>query len=108
MDNPITGLDDDAMDTSETLTGKRERAPVADVMGLDIPTQSEDKKGRLGDPHVALATEKEVAKEHAQWRQSDMKNKIDTQTRMEPGASFVLDAGGLCHLRGLRKGAIVF
>ena len=62
-DNPITCLDDDAMDTSETLAGKGERAPVEGVMDSDIPTQAAGRKSRLGDLHLACETEG-----HAQWR----------------------------------------
>ena len=35
-------------------------------------------------------------------------DKIDTQNRMDPGASFILDGGDRRHLRGLRRSAIVF
>ena len=83
-------LDDDAIYTSETLTGERERAPAAGV----LPTQSVAKKGRFGDRHLAFVTDKEAAKAHAQRWRPDMKEKIDTQTRMDPGASLVLGGGG--------------
>ena len=43
---------------------------------------------------MAFVTDKEVVKEHAQWRQPEMKAKIDTQTRMDPGAPFLVDGGG--------------
>ena len=62
--------------------------------GSDIPIQSVDKKGRLGDLHLAFVTDEEVVKEHAQWWRSDMKGKIDTHTRMDPDASVVLGSGG--------------
>ena len=91
---PLTRLDDDAMDTSETPTGRRERAPVEGVMGSGIPTQSANRKSRSGDLRLAIVTGKEVAKGHAQCRRTEMKDKIDTQTRMDPGASFFLDGGG--------------
>ena len=42
------------MGTSETLTGKRERAPVEGVMDSDAPAHSIDKKSRLGDRHPAF------------------------------------------------------
>ena len=35
--NPITCLDDEAADTSETLTGKRGRAAAEGVVGSDTP-----------------------------------------------------------------------
>ena len=65
-------MGDDAIDTSETLTGKREREPVERAMGSDVPMQSVEREGRLGDLHLAFVTEKEVAKEHAQRWRSDM------------------------------------
>ena len=63
-------------------------------MDSDISIQSADKTGTLGDLHLALVVSKEVAKERAQWRRSDVKDKIDAQTRMDPGASLVLGSGG--------------
>ena len=54
------------MDTSETLTGKRERAPSEGVMNSDTPTQSIDKESRLGEFRPAFVIDKEVAKRHAQ------------------------------------------
>ena len=82
-DHPITCSDEDAIDTSETLTGKRGWTPAEGVMDSDVPTQSVDKRIMLGDLHLAFVTDKDVVKERAQWRRSDMKDKIDTQTRME-------------------------
>ena len=82
------------MDTAETSTGKRERAPVEKVADSDIPTQAIDKKSRLGDAHLAFVMDKQVAKEHAQWLQPEMTEKIDTQTRKNPGATFVAGGGG--------------
>ena len=72
------------------MAEKRERADVAGAMDSNTPTQSIDKKSRLEDPHVACAMEKEVARE----REKVMKDKIDTQTRMDPGASLTADGGG--------------
>ena len=77
-------------------------------MGSGILTQSADTKNRSGSPHVAFVTDQEVVKEHAQWRRSDTKEKIETKTRMDPAASSVLDGGGQCYLRGLRNSATVF
>ena len=62
-------------------------------MDSDIPTQSADRQSRLGDLHLAFAMDKGVAKEHAQWRRSDMKDKIVTQTRKDPGISSVMGGG---------------
>ena len=59
-------LDEDVMDTSETLAGKRERAPAEGVMDSDIPTHSIDTKCRLGNLHFAFVMDKDVVKGHAQ------------------------------------------
>ena len=56
-DDPSTSLDEDAMETPETLAGSRERAPAEGVMGPDIPAQSID-NGRLRDLHLACEMEK--------------------------------------------------
>ena len=96
------------MDILETLAGKRERAPVVGVMDSDVPTRSIDKRSRLGDLRLVFATDKEVVKEHAQWRQPEMKEKIDTQTRTDHGARFLVGGGGRRCLRGLRKSATGF
>ena len=93
-DDPSTSLGGDAMDSSETLAGKRERAPLEGVMDSETPTQSIDKRSRIGDLHLAFVMGKEVVKEHAQWRQSELEEKIDTQNRLDPGASVFLDGGG--------------
>ena len=37
------------------------------VMGSDIPIQSADKKGRLGDLHLAFVTDKAEVNGHARW-----------------------------------------
>ena len=68
-DTPLTLLDTtlggDFMDASETLTGKRERAPAGGVADSDVPGQSVSKKCRLGDLHLAVVMDKDVAQEHA-------------------------------------------
>ena len=69
------------MDTSETLPAKRERAPAEGAMASDVPSQSVDKKCRLGDHRLAFLMDKELVKEHAQRWRSDMKDKIGAQTR---------------------------
>ena len=68
----------DSMETSDILAQERERAPADRVMDSDTPTQSADKKSRLGELHLAVMTNKEVVEEHAQWSRSEMKEKIDT------------------------------
>ena len=57
-DDPFTFVVEDATDTSGTLAGKRERAPVEGAMDSDIPTQSIGKKSRLEDLHLAFAMKK--------------------------------------------------
>ena len=69
------------MDTSETLTGKREQAAVEGVMDSDIPTRSVDKKSRLGRRHLPFVMDKEVTKEYAQWWRSDAQEKVYIQRR---------------------------
>ena len=59
----------------------------------DIPSQSAEKTSRRGDLHSAFVSVKDVVKGHAQWWRSDAREKIDTQTRKDPGASFI--AGGM-------------
>ena len=53
-----------------------------------------EKKSRLRDLHLASVMDKEVLKEHAQWWQPAMREKIDTETRMDPGAPLMVDGGG--------------
>ena len=91
--DPSTSLGGSAMDTSETLAGTRERAPVVGVMDSDIPTQSSEKKSRLGDLHLAFVMNQEVVKERAQWRRPELGEKIETYTRLGPGASVFVGGG---------------
>ena len=48
----------------------------------------------MGDPHLAFAAGKDVVKKHAQWRHFEMKEKVDSQSRKDPGAPFVIGGGG--------------
>ena len=84
---------DDA-DTSETITGKRERALVEGVMDSDIPSHPSGKKCRLGDLHMASVAEKEVVAKRAQWWHSKMKGGKDTRPRKDPRAPPVMDREG--------------
>ena len=93
-DDPSTSSDEDAMDTSETLAGKGERAPVAGVMDSNIPALSIGKKSRLGDLHVASVMDEEEVRELARRRRPEIKAKINTQTRVGPGASGIVGGGG--------------
>ena len=51
---------------SDTIAGKRGRAPRDEELDSDIPAQSSGKRRREGDLHPAFVAEKKVAKEHAQ------------------------------------------
>ena len=82
------------MDTSQTFTREHERALGEGVMVSDIPTQSIDEKSRLTDLHLASVGDENVVKEHAQWRQPEMKVKNNTQNRTVSGSSFMADGGG--------------
>ena len=82
------------MDTPETANGQRERAPVEGVVDSDIPTQSLGKKRRVGDLHLALVAAWEVVKEHAKWWHFEMGEKIDAQSKKDPGAPSGVDGGG--------------
>ena len=43
---------------------------------------------------MPIDTDNEAAEGHAQWWHSDMKEKIGTQARKEPGAPFIMESGG--------------
>ena len=53
-----------------------------------------EKQFRLGDLHPAFVKDKDADKGHAQWWRSDMKDKIDTETRKDSGASPAMVGGG--------------
>ena len=82
------------MDTPETISGRRGRAPVEGVMDSDIPTQSLGKKCRMGDLHLAFV---------AKWRHLEMEAQIAAQSRQDPGVPFVVGGRGPRYLRGLLK-----
>ena len=63
-------------------------------MDLDVSSQSVVKKCRMGDLLLSSVADKDVVKGHAQWWRSDMKEKVDAQTRKDPGTSFARDGGG--------------
>ena len=52
--------------------------------------------------------DKEMVKEHAQWRQPEFTEKIDTQPCRAPGAPLLVDGGARFYLRGLLESATVF
>ena len=52
-------LDKDAMDASDTVAGKRNRAPAEGATDSNTPTQSIDKKSRLRELRLALGMAKE-------------------------------------------------
>ena len=97
-DNHPTLLDpsmgSDATDPSETPTGQRGRAPVEGRMDTGAPSEAVGKKCRCGDLRLALVMDMRVVRGHARRWRSDTKDKIDMQTRKDPGASFLMDSGG--------------
>ena len=92
--DPSASLGEGATDASETLAGKRARAPVEGVMDSDTPIQAIDKRSRLGEHHLAFVMDKEVLREHVQRWQRAFEEKIESQTRSAPGASIFVDRGG--------------
>ena len=88
---PVRG---DDMDTWETVSGKRKRAPVEGAKNSDISPQSLGTECRVGDLHLPLVADKEVVKEHAQWWRFERKEKLDTDSGNDPGVSCVLGGGG--------------
>ena len=81
------------MDTSETSTGERERAPVEAAMDSGVPNYLVAKY-RLGDFRLAFVTDKDDVKGHGQWLRSVMTEKIDAHTRGGNGAPFAMGSGG--------------
>ena len=57
---------------------------------MDSPGQ----ESRVGDLHSACVADKVVAREHAEWLHSELREKIGTQRRSAPWAPLVLDGGG--------------
>ena len=88
---PVGG---DEMDTSETIDGKRERAPVEGAMGWDIPSQSLGRTCRVGDLHLVFVADKEAVTEHAKWWHFETMEKVDSQSGKVPSAPFVIVRGG--------------
>ena len=82
------------MYTSETISGKRARAPTEGVAESDVSTHLLGQRYRLGNPHAAFIAEKEGVMECAEWRHTKMKEKLDTQLRKAPSAPFVNGGGG--------------
>ena len=70
-----TIVEDDAIGTSETLTGKKDRAPGAVAENSDLSPGNQEKRCRVGALHFASVAGKEVVREHAQWRNSDLKSR---------------------------------
>ena len=56
----------DMMDTSETVAGRRGRAPAQGALDSEIPIQTLQRRCRVGDSHLAFNAEEEVVKKHAQ------------------------------------------
>ena len=56
----------DATDTSETLLGKRNRAMGDTADYPDVPHGKQETRCRVGDLHLAIGVDKEIAEEHTQ------------------------------------------
>ena len=82
------------METSETISGERERAPVGGVMDSDISNRLSGKKCRVGDFHLASVAVKAVVAARAQWRHFEMRGEIDAQSIGDPSAPFVTNRQG--------------
>ena len=82
------------MDTSETVTGKRGRAPAQGATGSDILNQSQEKLCRVGHLHLAFCADEEVAEEHAQWWHPEMKSRLDAKARQDLSEPVVVDGMG--------------
>ena len=52
-------LGEGATDTSDTVAGKRKRAPAEGAMDSDMPPQPIDKKSRMGELRLALGPAKD-------------------------------------------------
>ena len=87
-------LEGDARDTSETVTGERERAPAEGVLGSDLPTQSQEKRCRVGGLHLAFSADEDGVKEHVQWWHPEMKSRMDSQSQLNPTDSVFVDGLG--------------
>ena len=89
-----------SVDPAENVGGIRKRAPVEGATDSRIPAQSSGKRRRMRAPYVVFMKEKKVAKGHAQWWRSDLKRKIDTESRDCPALPCALDAGDCRFLHG--------
>ena len=78
----------DAMDTSGTLSRKRNRAMDDAVDNSDDSHGNQVTRCRVGDLRSAFAVDKEITKEHAQRRHTELKARWNT-----PHASAVEGVG---------------
>ena len=61
----------------DTVTAKEYQAP-ADVAGASEESlTSQEERCRVGALHLASVSDKEVAKEHAQWWNPDLEERLD-------------------------------
>ena len=69
--------EDDAAETSVTVTGKRGRVPVDVAGNLDRSPRSHGKRCRVDDLHFASVVDKEEVKAHGQWRNPKLVSRSD-------------------------------
>ena len=90
-------IEDNAMGTSATVSGKRGRAP-ADVAGyLDGPPQNQEKRCCVDALRVAFVVDKEAVKGRAQRRNPELKSRVGSTQ-----SSAVEEAEG-CRRMGCRR-----
>ena len=85
------------MDTSASVTEKRGRVPVDVAANLDGPLWNQEKRGRVGDPRLATVADKEVVKEHAQWRNPELKSRLDAAQASVVGGVCAATSAEECH-----------
>ena len=67
----------DSTETSETLSGTRNRAMGSAMNNLAELPATEGQRCRVGDPYVAFVVDKEIVKGHASWRNPEIKARWD-------------------------------
>ena len=92
-DRKRAASEDDAKDTSETVAGKRDRAPTAGAGNPDKSPGNQEKRCPADDFLAALVADKEVVMEYAQWWNTDLKTRLDaTQASAVDGVSVAMSA----------------
>ena len=81
------------METSETLAGKRDRAPMDVAENSKDSFRNLDRRCRVGDLHLAFVAEKKFAREHTHWWNPDMKTRWNaTRACVVEGADAAISA----------------